>query len=154
MALSRHSSTNTESSQNSNEASSKRQRTTASIFGGGMLASSGSLSLALQKSSRQHVKSRTCFLGKSQSSANGSQDPGISSQKSISFNHVVFQSCGDSQLSSRGVSQSGSRKGFAGSSGLPSSRLGNRAASKRPGAGNKSSSLWSSVMATGPKRKR
>ena len=155
ISLSRHSSTTTEGSQQSAEASSKRRKTTAPVFGGGMLSSGGSLSLALQKSSRHHIKSRTSFLGNSQSSGNGSQDLGISSQKSISFSHVVFQSCGDSQISSRGVSQSGSRKGFGGGSGLPSSRLGNRAASRRPGVGNKtSSSLWSSVMTTGPKRKR
>lgn len=152
-ALSRTSSIVTESSQHTDEQSAlKRQKPTASVFGGGLLAKSGSLSLALQKSGRQHTKSRTSFLGNSQSSTNGSQDPGISSQKSISFSHVVFQSCGgDSQLSSRGASQSQSRKGFGtAGGGLPRSRLGGRKAS----GASRNSSLWSNVMAKGPKRKR
>jgi len=146
------SSTDTTGGKKSDDSDPKRQKT-SSTFGGGFLASTGSLSLAL-KSSRNSVKSqkRTSFLGHSQSSSFiGSQDLGIS-QKSISFNHVVFQSCGgDSQLSSSrfgGVSQaSNSQKSF----GLPPS---GRNKGRRPSVTSRgSSSLWSKVMTTGPQKR-
>jgi len=150
MTFSRTSSiTTTGSGQSSDESSLKRQKTAPPIFGGGLVSTTGSLSIALQKSTRSHLKNRTSFLGNSQSTVGfGGQDLGISSQKSISFSHVVFSACGDSQsqLSSRGASHSASQKKFA--SGLSKTKVGSRTVSRKAG------SLWSKVMTTGPKRKR
>lgn len=124
---------------------SKRQRTTTNEgFKSSFLANTGSLSVALQ-SSRQGKSKRTSFLGNSQSST--FSDMGSNSQKSISFSHVIFQSCGDSQLS-RGASQLNSQKSFG--SNLPG--LGARNG-RRPGNA-RSSSLWSKVMTNGPQKKR
>jgi hypothetical protein len=114
------------------------------LFGGGLLATKGSLSLALQ-SSRQQAKRgrRTSFLGSSQGSSN-TQEIGIAA-KSISFSHVVFQ-CGESQLSRGGASNS-QRSSFS----LPSSKLGGVV---KPSATAKPSSFFTRVVAANGSQKR